>query len=78
MASAGNLLISNNRLPKSGEDDFKMNGYVVQATERGKKGNAYLSLYKTAGPCFSKEGKHVITYLNSGRRPSLRTSVCKS
>jgi hypothetical protein len=34
--SSENLLISNNRLPKSGDDDFKMDGYVVQANERGK------------------------------------------
>ncbi len=34
--SAENLLISNNRLPQSGEDDFKMNGFVVLSNERGK------------------------------------------
>jgi hypothetical protein len=37
--SAENLLISNNRLPKSGEDDFKMDGYVVQFNNKGKKEN---------------------------------------
>jgi hypothetical protein len=34
--TAENLLVSNNRLPRSGDDDFKMDGYVVQANERGK------------------------------------------
>ena len=34
--SAENLLISHNRLPKSGEDDFKMDGFIVLAHERGK------------------------------------------
>lgn len=36
LKSAENLLIANNRIPKSGDDDFVMNGYVVQANERGK------------------------------------------
>ncbi|MEO8615490.1 MAG: right-handed parallel beta-helix repeat-containing protein [Luteolibacter sp.] len=27
--SSENLLVANNRMPKSGDDDFKMNGYVV-------------------------------------------------
>nr|MCU0780631.1 hypothetical protein [Akkermansiaceae bacterium] len=34
--SVENLLIAHNRLPRSGDDDFTMNGYVVQANERGK------------------------------------------
>lgn len=29
MKSSENLLIANNRMPKSGDDDFKMNGYIV-------------------------------------------------
>jgi len=33
--SAENLLISNNRLPKSGEDDFKMDGYIVKDRKTG-------------------------------------------
>jgi len=37
MKSAENLLIANNRLPKSGEDDFKMDGYVVQIVEKKEK-----------------------------------------
>ncbi len=35
--SAENLLIANNRLPKSGDDDFKMNGYVIQYSDRQGK-----------------------------------------
>jgi hypothetical protein len=35
MKSAENLLIANNRLPKSGEDNFTMNGYMV----KGRDGN---------------------------------------
>ena len=36
--SAENLLIANNRLPMSGDDDFKMDGYVVQISDKeGKK-----------------------------------------
>lgn len=38
--SAENLLISNNRLPKSGDDDFRMNGYVVQFNAKGGKQTA--------------------------------------
>ena len=83
-----NALVANNRLPRSGEANFTMDGYLMLDRARkpttvdgvifdyDNRGNAYLSIYQTAGiDALLVEGNDIRIDRGAGGEPAIHVTA---